>query len=208
MKSFNSENLVLQRFNTSLSSFKIGFKVHYLLCQRGLSAFLWFCGLSLRVHFQVFRQDAFHSFPFFYAIFPFIYAVFRVFWLVIRSGFFKKISACFIDAFAYCWRFTFPGRGASPRKLRRNSIPSQLRSASEGLYKIIFWPKMSRTDLGCLRDPKMFSFLSSDGVKPLFTATDMIRKLEERDFPAILLATTFLGALGNTAVRGHFLSLW
>ena len=63
---------------------------------------------------------------------------------------------------------------------------------------------MSRTDLGSLRDPKMFSFLSSDGVKPLFTATDMIRKLEERDFPAIILVTTFLGALGNTAVHGHF----
>ena len=115
----------------------------------------------------------------------------------------KRIPACFIDAFAYCWRFTFPGRGASPRKLRRNSIPSQLRSASEGIYKIIFRPKMSLTDLGSLRDPKMFSFLSSDGVKPLFMATYMIRKLEERDFPAILLATTFLGALGNTAVRGH-----
>ena len=75
-------------------------------------------------------------------------------------------------------------------------------------YKIIFRPKMSRTDLGCIRDPKIFSFLSSDGVKPLFTATDMIRKLEERDFTAILLATAFLGALGNTAVRGHFLSPW
>ena len=56
---------------------------------------------------------------------------------------------------------------------------------------------MPGTNLSCWFYLKIFPFISSDRMYPLFSANFYIRELEKGNVSAILIAITFLGALGN-----------